>query len=104
VKLRLNNKIMTTCETEQNKNNSHIAEWLMSVSITRYWFESSAIYIFCSVLYVALPLNFVKIFLACGQRYPLEISTGTGVTDHAESEYAIFIHRQHTVQNHSGVI
>ena len=31
---RLNNKIRIMCETDQNKNSSHIAEGLKSVNIT----------------------------------------------------------------------
>ena len=62
-----------------------------------------AVYFFL-LCYVVFPLNFVKIFFAYGWRYPLEIWTGTGVTDHAESEYVIFIHRTPTLQNSSGVI
>ena len=48
---RLNNKIRITCETEQNKNSSHIAEGLKSVYITRDRFESCAkqFIFFCSV-------------------------------------------------------
>ena len=37
---RLNNKTRIMCETEQNKNSSHIAEGLKSVDITRDRFES----------------------------------------------------------------
>ena len=60
--------------------------------------------VFFSVLYMIFRLNFVKSFLAYGQKYPLEISAATGVIDHAESEYAIFIIREPTLQNSSTVI
>ena len=48
---RLNNKIRITCEIEQNKNSSHIAERLKSMNITRDMFESCAkpFIFFCSV-------------------------------------------------------
>ena len=48
---RLNNKIRIMCETEQNKNSSHIAEGLKSVDIARDRFESCAkpFIFFCSV-------------------------------------------------------
>ena len=59
---------------------------------------------FFSVLFRFFPLIFGKNFFAYCQRYPLEISTATGVIDHAESEYAIFFHRKHFLQNTSGVI
>ena len=39
-----------------------------------------------------------------GERTPLEIFTVTGVIDHADYEYAIFIHRTLTLQNSSRVI
>ena len=47
---------------------------------------------------------FSRIFFACDQRYPVEISTGTGVIDDADSEYEIFFHREIFVKNSSGVI
>ena len=100
---RLNNKIRITCETEQNKNNSHIAEGLKSVDITRDRSESCAKRFF-SVLLHCFSIEFCQNFFAYGQRFPLEISTGMGVTDYAESEYVIFIHRTPTLQNSSGVI
>ena len=43
-------------------------------------------------------------FLAYDQRYSLEVSTGKWIIVHAESEYAIFIFRERTLQNPSGVI
>ena len=48
---RLNNKIRIMCETEQNKNSSHIAEGLKSADITLDRFESGAkpFIFFCSV-------------------------------------------------------
>ena len=48
--------------------------------------------------------NFVKMFLAYGQKYPREISVAMGINDHAESEYDIFIMRQPTLQNSFTVI
>jgi hypothetical protein len=49
-------------------------------------------------------LNFGKFFFAYGQRYALEILTTKGVIDHADSEYAVFIDREHFLQNRSRVI
>ena len=57
-----------------------------------------------SVLYMIFQWNFVKIFLAYGQKYPVEISAETGVIDHAKSEYVIFIIREPTHQNSYTVI
>ena len=54
-----------------------------------------------SVLYVIVPLNVVQMVLAYDQRYSLEVSMGTWINNHAESEYAIFISREHTLQNPS---
>ena len=64
--------------------------------ITRSRFKSNAKWFIFSVLYIIFSLNFVKIFLAYGQMYSLEISGATGVIDHTESEYAIFIIREPT--------
>ena len=101
---RLNNKIRIMCETEQNKNSSHIAEGLKSeYNARQVRILCEAIYFFL-LCYVVFPLNFVKILFSYGQRYPLEISPGTGITDQAEFEYVIFIHRTSTLQNSSGVI
>ena len=47
---------------------------------------------------------FLTILIYFLAQYPLEISTGTGVTDHTESEYVIFVHRTATLQNSSAVI
>jgi hypothetical protein len=58
-------------------------------------------FLFCRV---HNPLNFEKIFFACVQKYPLEISTATGVIDHAESESAIIFARTLILQNRSTVI
>ena len=69
--------------------------------ITQTWFESSTKWYILSVLYVIVPLNFVKLFLAYDQRYSLEISTGMRIIVHGESEYAIFIFRERTLQNPS---
>ena len=71
--------------------------------ITRCWFESSAKRFIYFVLHIIFPLNFVKILLAYEQRYSLKISTATRVIDHAESENAIFILRESTLQNPSTV-
>ena len=100
----LTNKIRKSCETEKNKNTSHVAEWLKSVdnaNLVRIQCEAVYFFLFCTVF---LPLNFVKIFLPENQRYPLEIWTATGIIDHIESEYAIFIYREHILQNPSTVI
>ena len=43
-------------------------------------------------------------FFAYGQRYPLEIKTGTEFTDHAEHEYAIYFGREPFLKNRSGLI
>jgi hypothetical protein len=59
---------------------------------------------FFFVLIRLFPLNFGNFFFAYGQRYALEISTTKGVIDHADSEYAVFIDREHFLQNRSGVI
>ena len=59
---------------------------------------------FFSFYQCIFPLIIIEFFFAYGQKYPLEISTGTGVIHHADSEYAICFHRKHFVQNHSGVI
>ena len=49
-------------------------------------------------------MNLVKILLAYDRRYPLEISTEMRLNNHPKTEYAIFILREHTLQNSSGVI
>ena len=72
---RLNNKIRITCETEQNKNSSHIVEGLKSVDITRDRFES------CAKPFILLryfSIEFCQNFFAYGQRSPVEVSTGRG--------------------------
>ena len=61
---RLNDKTRKTCETEQNKNNSHIAEWLKSVNNTKLvpiQCNIGYFFLFCN-LHIIFPLNFVKIF------------------------------------------
>ena len=60
--------------------------------------------LFFSVLLRCFSIEFCQNIFAYGRRSPLEISTGTGVSDHAESEYVIFIHRILTLQNSTGVI
>ena len=104
--LKFSNKIRKTCEIEEDKNNSHIAGWLKNVNmdnaiLVRIQCEVVYFFLFC---YFVFPLNFVKIFLAYGRRYPLEILTATEVIDHAESEYAIFIFWEPTLQNPSILI
>ena len=94
---RPNNQVRITCETEQNKNSSHIAGWLRAW-ITRTWFESNAKQL---IFFVLLPLIFVKNIFAYDQKYPLEISTAIGIIDHADYECAIFIHRTFTFRNSS---
>jgi len=64
-------------------------------------FQCEAYLFFCSAAFFAL--IFVKIFFVYGQRYPLEISTGTEVIDHADYEYAIFNQRELSVQNPFGI-
>ena len=89
-------------ERKGKKNSSHVAEWLRACA-TRQGFESRASLFFffhCAFL----PLIFVKIFFACDQKYPLQISTGMGVIDYADSECAVFSDRQRFFQNCSGVI
>lgn len=49
-------------------------------------------------------LLFVKKFLAWNLRYPLEISMGTGVTDRADSEYALCFLRKLFLKDASTVI
>ena len=86
----LTNKIRKSCETEKNKNNSHVAERLKSVdNVNLVGIQWETVYFF-SVLYTFLPLSFVKIFLAYDQRYPLEIWTATWIIDHAESRICYF--------------
>ena len=95
-------KRMNDVCARKEKNDSHIAEWLRAC-VTRDGFESCAKNFFCSLsLFSTLLLK--KFFFACCQRDPFEILMGTGVTDHAESEYAIIFVREHFLQNDSGVI
>ncbi len=88
----------------RGKNNSHIAEWLKAW-ITRYEFDSRAKhqFFFCSLSLFTIDFFFWKTFAYC-QRYPLEILTGTGVIDYADSEYAIYFHRERFLKHRSGVI
>ena len=82
-----------TCETEQNKNSSHIAEGLKSAEMDR---SNPVRSHFFSVRLRCLSIEFSQ------KRYPL--SPAMGVTDHTESEYVLFIHRTPTLQNSFGVI
>ena len=72
---RLSNKIRKPCETEKNKYNSHVAEWLKSVDNTnliRIRIQCESVYfVSCSVHYFFIEC--CQNFLAYGQRYPLEI-------------------------------
>jgi hypothetical protein len=85
------------------KNNPHIAGWLKAW-LTRHEFDSCAKHWFVSVLSHCSPSLFFRIFFAYDQRYPLEISTGTGVIGHADSEYAIYFNRERFLKSSSGVI
>ena len=67
----------------------------------RTWLKFSAKWYILSVLYVIIPLNAVKMFLAYDQRYSLEVSMETWINDHAKSEYAIFTFRENILQNPS---
>jgi hypothetical protein len=49
------------------------------------------------------PLIFGKFFFAYDQRYSVEISTPTGVIDHANSEYEILFFSENSFQNPSTV-
>ena len=101
---RLNNKIRITCETEQNKNSSHIAEGFKSVDITRDRFESCAKRFIFSVLLRCFSIEFCQNFFCLRSEVPSRDLNGDGATDHAESECVIFIHRTPTLQNSSGMI
>jgi len=71
---------------------------------TRHWFESSAKRLFFFRSVALITIDFWKFFFAYDQRYPLEISTATGVIDHADSEYVICFSRELIFQNPSTVI
>ena len=59
--------------------------------------------ILCEAIYsVTLFFHWILSKFFC--LYPLEFSTEMGVSDHAESEYIIFIHRTPTLQNSFWVI
>jgi hypothetical protein len=79
----------------KRKITSHIAEWLMSVD------NATRVQVLCEehnfffVLLRLFTLTFVKKIFAWSRRYPLGISTAKGVIDHADSEYAVFIDREH---------
>ena len=93
-------KRMNDACARKEENDSHTAEWLRAC-VTRDGFESCAKRFLCSLsLFPTLLLK--KFFFACCQRDPFEILMGTGVTDHAESEYAILFVREHFLQNESG--
>ena len=68
--------------------------------ITRSWFGSNAKRFFCRSLY-DFSVKFWQIFLASGQKYPLEVWATTEVIKHAEPEYDIFIVPQPSLENSS---
>ncbi len=80
-------KRRTTCEREKRKIISHIAERLRACITS----AKRLIFLF---FFRFLPLIVFKICFAYSQRYTLEISTGTGIIDHADYEYTIFIDRK----------
>ena len=72
------NKIRKSCETEKNKNTSHVVEWLKSMdnaSLVRMQCEAVYFFLFCTVF---LPLNFVKSFLGLRLEVPSRDLNGDG--------------------------
>ena len=58
----LTNKIRKSCETEKNKNTSHVAEWLKSVdNANLVRIQCEALYFFC-VLYSFSSIEFCQNF------------------------------------------
>ena len=88
----------------RERNDSHIAEWLIYGVYERDTGSNPERRIFFSFSYVQNALNVAKFFFAYDRRYPDEISTATEVFDHADSEYAICFFRELFLQNRSTVI
>ena len=74
---RLNNKIRITWETEQNRNNSHIAEEFKSVDITRDRFPVRSS-LFFSVLLRCFSIEFCQNFFCLRLEVPSRDLNGDG--------------------------
>ena len=87
---RLSNKIRNSRETEENKNNSHVAELPMTVlnaNLARI--QCEAVYFFCFVHYCSI--EFCQNCFCLRSEVPSRDLNGTWIIDHTESECAIFI-------------
>ena len=76
---RFTNKIRKTCETEENKNNSHIAGWLKSVNVDNtilVRIQCEAVYFFCSVHHFSI--EFCQNFFGLQSEVPSRDLNGDG--------------------------